>query len=243
VPRFFFHFVDERSAHLARDVEGAVFADENKAKKEAVGLARDIARHRLAGLVETGNVLVTDEHGNEVLTVGLSGICNRKLRECFDIRRHVAKFGSTLSATIARTACKRSPRARPPPIRTQMGRTRRAYFADVHIVTVWVITMAAIAVAAHIAPKDMLENKSKAYSTASISTTLGFAIAVRFVPQARLSDIEGFLRIYNLTIAEAPRQIGFYRLRAASGKSENEIAALMASIQSENIVELVALQK
>jgi hypothetical protein len=79
VPRFFFHFLDEGPTHLVRDVEGAVFADVNKAKREAVGLARDIARHKLAKLAETGNVLVADEHGNEVLTIRLSGISSVRL--------------------------------------------------------------------------------------------------------------------------------------------------------------------
>lgn len=244
MPRFFFHFVDEGSTHLARDIEGAVFADVNKAKKEAVGLARDIARHGLTGLAETGNVLVADEHGNEVLTVRLSGICKRKLREWFDLHRHVAKYRSDFSAAIVRTASKLPPRSGLSPASTQMSRTRRAYLADVHIVVVWVVTMTAIALAAHIVPRGgVLENASKAYSTALTSTTRGFMFAVRFVPMARLSDIEGFLRIYNLTIAETPGQIGFYRLRAAFAKNENEIAALMASIKNQNIVELVALQK
>lgn len=52
MPRFFFHFVDDGSTDLVRDVDGAMFADVDKAKKEAVGQARDIARHRLAKHVD-----------------------------------------------------------------------------------------------------------------------------------------------------------------------------------------------
>jgi len=73
VPRYFFNMVDGHSRSLVKDSEGAEFSGMGEARKEAVGLARDVARHGLRRST-TWQVVVTDETGDEVLTVLLSEV-------------------------------------------------------------------------------------------------------------------------------------------------------------------------
>jgi hypothetical protein len=47
MPRSYFHLLDERTANLLRDYEGTSLPNANEAKREAIGLAQDIVRHRL----------------------------------------------------------------------------------------------------------------------------------------------------------------------------------------------------
>jgi hypothetical protein len=94
VPRYFFNIVDSDSKNLVRDSEGVLFSGVGEARKEAVGLARDVARHGFKGLTATWKVLVTDENGDKVLTVPLSEIRARKAA-WFDLGRHIAKFKSS----------------------------------------------------------------------------------------------------------------------------------------------------
>ncbi len=94
MPRYFFNMVDGDSKNLVRDSEGAVFSGVSEARKEAVSLARDVARHGFRGSTETWKVVVIDENGDEVLTVALSEIRARKPRAWFDLGGHIAKFKS-----------------------------------------------------------------------------------------------------------------------------------------------------
>ena len=48
MPRYFFHLLDE-DTNLVRDAVGCTLSDTGQAKKEAIGLARDIATHGLRG--------------------------------------------------------------------------------------------------------------------------------------------------------------------------------------------------
>jgi hypothetical protein len=95
VPRYFFNMVDGYSKNLVRDSEGAEFSGVGEATKEAASLARDVARHGINGLTQTWKVVVTDENGDEVLTVPLSEIRARKIRAWFDLAGHIAKFESS----------------------------------------------------------------------------------------------------------------------------------------------------
>ena len=78
MPRYFFHVMEAKSLrNSVRDAEGTVLSDEREAKKEAVGLAQDIATHGVHGSGEW-TVVVTDEYGNSILTVPLSEVRARR---------------------------------------------------------------------------------------------------------------------------------------------------------------------
>jgi hypothetical protein len=74
MPRYYFHIVQGHSKNLVKDSAGAVFFGVREARKEAVGLARDIVRHGLHGSPQTCKVVVADETGDHVLTVALSDV-------------------------------------------------------------------------------------------------------------------------------------------------------------------------
>src|ERR1700681_83564 len=69
MPRYFFNIMEGHSQNLVRDIEGALLSGAGEARKEALGLARDITRHGIQEPTQTWAVIVTDESGNEVLTV------------------------------------------------------------------------------------------------------------------------------------------------------------------------------
>jgi hypothetical protein len=93
--RYFFNVVEGNSKNLVRDSEGIVFSSVREARKEAVGLARDVVRHGFQGSIQTWKVLVTDENGDEVLTLPLSEVRARKILAWLDLRGRIAKFESS----------------------------------------------------------------------------------------------------------------------------------------------------
>ena len=89
MPRYFFHFLDEDSNNLVKDSVGCSLSDTGQAKKEAIGLARDIATHGLHG---TGwQVIVTDANA-VVITVSHSEIRPRRMKPWFDLARRIATY-------------------------------------------------------------------------------------------------------------------------------------------------------
>jgi hypothetical protein len=94
MPRYFFNIMEGRTQNLVRDIEGALLSGAGEAREEAVGLARDITRHGIHEPTRTWTVIVTDEKGDEVLTVPLSGTLARKTP--FDLGNRIAKFESSL---------------------------------------------------------------------------------------------------------------------------------------------------
>jgi hypothetical protein len=100
VPRYYFNMVDGRSENLVKDSEGTVFVDVREARKEAVGLARDVARHGFHRSSQAWQIVVTDESGIEVLTIPLSEGRAGKLRAWFDLGGHLTNvqpgFGTRL---------------------------------------------------------------------------------------------------------------------------------------------------
>src|ERR1700709_267303 len=92
--------VDGRSENLVKDSEGTVFVDVREARKEAVGLARDVARHGFHRSSQAWQIVVTDESGIEVLTIPLSEGRAGKLRAWFDLGGHLTNvqpgFGTRL---------------------------------------------------------------------------------------------------------------------------------------------------
>ena len=88
MPRYFFHFLDE-DTNLVRDSVGCSLSDTGQAKKEAIGLARDIATH---GLHRTGwQVIVTDADA-VVITVSHSEIRPRRMKPWLDLARRIATY-------------------------------------------------------------------------------------------------------------------------------------------------------
>jgi hypothetical protein len=95
MPRYFFNILEGHSQNLVRDIEGALLAGAGEARKEAVGLARDITRHGIHEPLQEWAVIVTDENGEEVLTVPLSGTRARKTPAAFDLGNRIAKLESS----------------------------------------------------------------------------------------------------------------------------------------------------
>jgi hypothetical protein len=88
MPRYFFHLLDE-DTNLVRDSVGCSLSDTGQAKKEAIGLARDIATH---GLHRTGwQVIVTDADA-VVITVSHSEIRPRRMKPWLDLARRIATY-------------------------------------------------------------------------------------------------------------------------------------------------------
>jgi hypothetical protein len=97
MPRYFFNIMEGRSQKLVRDIEGATLADAGEARKEALGLAQDITRHGIHQPTQTWSVIVTDESGDEVLTVPFAGVPPRRVPAPFDLSHHIAKLDASLS--------------------------------------------------------------------------------------------------------------------------------------------------
>jgi hypothetical protein len=107
VPRYYFNMVDGHSENLVKDSEGTVFAGVSEARKEALGLARDVARHGFHRSTQAWQIVVTDETGTDVLAIPLSEVRAGKLRAWFDLGGHIAHlqpgFGTRMfvSLTVA----------------------------------------------------------------------------------------------------------------------------------------------
>jgi hypothetical protein len=97
MPRYYFNIMEGHSQKLVRDIEGALLSGASEARKEALGLARDITRHGIHEPTQTWTVIVTDEQGDEVLTVPLAGVPARREHGPFDLGRRFAKFESAFA--------------------------------------------------------------------------------------------------------------------------------------------------
>ena len=96
MPRYFFNMVEDQGKKVVRDSAGTKLSGVRAAKKEAFGLARDVAGHGLRGVSETWKVVVTDEQGTQVLSVALSDIRGARLRAWLGLG------GRVLGSTAAR---------------------------------------------------------------------------------------------------------------------------------------------
>jgi hypothetical protein len=88
--RYFFNIIEGQSKTLLRDSQGAEFPSLDEARKEAIGLARDIVRHKYP--TQTCRIVVSNQNGDEVLDVFLSEIRARKIRDWFDLAARIAKL-------------------------------------------------------------------------------------------------------------------------------------------------------
>jgi hypothetical protein len=119
VPRYFFNVVDGVYKNLMGDSEGIVLSDLTGARKEAVGWARDFARHNFHESIRSWKVIVTNENADVVLTIPLSEARPCKLtRARLKLDRLVSRIGShvlmfSLAAAIvvvlAQAGFKRAP--------------------------------------------------------------------------------------------------------------------------------------
>jgi Domain of unknown function (DUF6894) len=101
VPRYFFNVVDGESRNLMRDSEGTMFPDLSGAREEAVGWARDFARHDFRQSTQSWQVIVTDEGGDVVLTVPLSEVRLRKMtRAWLELDRYIGKLNSRFGSLV-----------------------------------------------------------------------------------------------------------------------------------------------
>ncbi|HEY7302089.1 MAG TPA: hypothetical protein VH684_29705 [Xanthobacteraceae bacterium] len=74
MPRYFFNMVEGDGRDLVRDSGGVVLSDPGAAHKQAAALARDIVRHGFQSSIETWNIVVTDEAGEQLLILPLSDV-------------------------------------------------------------------------------------------------------------------------------------------------------------------------
>ena len=94
MPRYFFNIVEGHSNNLVRDIEGALLCGADEARKEAIGLARDITQHGIQEPTRTWTIVVANEHGDEVLAVPLAGTPARKPQGAFELGNRLAKIES-----------------------------------------------------------------------------------------------------------------------------------------------------
>ena len=99
MPRYYFNVMIGDSGNLVGDCLGLVCTNVEEARKEANGLACDLAKQGFLDALGHWKVAVSDQDGQEVLTVPLSEIRCRKLRIWFDFRRLKAKLKIALSPT------------------------------------------------------------------------------------------------------------------------------------------------
>jgi hypothetical protein len=89
MPRYFFHFLDKDTNNLVQDSVGCSLSDTGQAKKEAIGLARDIATHGLHGA--GWQVIVTDAD-TVILSVSHSDIRPRRMKPLLDLARRIVTY-------------------------------------------------------------------------------------------------------------------------------------------------------
>ena len=98
MPRYYVNIVGLNSESVLPDCEGTIFQNVEEAKREAIGLAQDIAGHRLPGLTRGLEVVVTDENKNEVLKLPLSDIPACRKRTSLNLRGRIAGLISRFHA-------------------------------------------------------------------------------------------------------------------------------------------------
>ena len=206
VPRYFFNVLEGHSETLVRDSEGVEFSSLNEAREEAVGLARDFAKHGFYRSMQAWELVVADENGHEVLTVPLSDIGPRKIQAWFDLIRHFATFETSIHPNI-------------------LG---------------WLLATAMLGVIVQAAVKIApLAKNGETYQTA-LAQTEGVIVAIRFVPNASIADINQFLEAYKASFVGGPQSGAFYRLRIAdTSLPREELTKLMRRMAQETVVEFV----
>ena len=89
MPRYFFHLLDEYTDDLMKDSVGCALCDTGQARKEAIGLARDIATHGLQG--RRWKIIVMDDDG-VVLTLSQADIKPRRTKPWLALAHRIATY-------------------------------------------------------------------------------------------------------------------------------------------------------
>src|ERR1700686_2236885 len=98
MPKYCFHLLEESGQNLVRDSDGITLSDAAEARKEAIGLARDIVGHGLHK--PTWQVVVTDAKAVVVLAVPLSGIPPHKMKAALSLARRMSTYEPKLRSHI-----------------------------------------------------------------------------------------------------------------------------------------------
>lgn len=96
MPRYFFNVLEGHSKVLVRDTQGADFSSLDKARKEAIHLARDFAKHGFHKSMQAWELVIADENEHQVLTVPLCNIRTRRSRAWFDLVRRFGTFETAI---------------------------------------------------------------------------------------------------------------------------------------------------
>jgi hypothetical protein len=211
MPRYFFNIMEGRSQNLVRDIEGALLADAGEARKEALGLARDITRHGIHEPRQAWAVIVTDEQGDEVASVPLSATRARKSPAALDLGHRVARLESSLESSLGRGT------------------------------VVWLIGAAALAIIVQATVTTVhFAQQQPSYQIASAPAE-GAMVAVRFAPQASMADVGKFLDAYAASFADSPRPGNLYRLRIGEATlPPDELTKIAGRMAHEKVVEFAA---
>lgn len=218
MPRYFFNMMEGGSHNLVRDIDGILLADADKAREEAIGLARDITSHGLAESMKSWTVVVAEEGGGEVLTIPLSEIGADKPQagpaEGGFFGRGIARLDSWVSQGTA----------------------------------VWIMVAAALAMVAALSKARLAQESGgyqvASAPPATAATNEGAIVAVRFKPQTSVAEVTKFLQAYAATLAGGPFPGSLYRLRVGDANlPQAELAKVVARMALEEAVELaVAVQ-
>jgi hypothetical protein len=209
--------MEGHSQNLVRDIEGALLADVGEARKEAVGLARDITRHGIhtkSGSHEPPHawaVIVSDETGDEVLSVPLATTRARKSAAAFDLGQRVARLESSLESNLGRGT------------------------------VVWLIGAAVLAIIVQATVTTVrFAEREDSYQTASAPAE-GAMVAVRFAPQASMADVGKFLDDYAASLAGGPQPGNLYRLRIGDAAlPPDELTQIADRMAHEKIIAFAA---
>jgi hypothetical protein len=98
MPEYYFHLLEEGGQNLVRDSGGITLSDAAEARKEAIGLARDIADHGL--YKSTWQVVVSDANAVVVLAIPLSGIRPHKMKAILALARRMSTYEPQLRSHI-----------------------------------------------------------------------------------------------------------------------------------------------
>jgi hypothetical protein len=211
MPRYFFNIMEGQSQNLVRDIDGALLPDAGEARKEALGLARDITRHGIHEPPQAWAVIVTDENGDEVASVPLAATRARKSPAAFDLGHRVARLESSLESSLGRGT------------------------------VVWLIGAAVLAIIVQATLTTVrFAQQQTVYQTASAPAEVAM-VAVRFAPQASMADVGKFLDAYAASFADGPRSGDLYRLRIGEATlPPDELTRVAGRMAHEKVIAFAA---
>jgi hypothetical protein len=98
MPEYYLHLLEQSGEILVTDSDGTTLFDAAEARKEAIGLARDIVGHGLHK--PTWQVVVTDVNASVVFAVPLSGIHAHKMKAMLALARRISTYEPKLRSHI-----------------------------------------------------------------------------------------------------------------------------------------------